>query len=157
MMQRRTLELWVGLFVVAGLAALAMLAFQVGNVGAGDVRDAYRLDARFNNIGGLKAKAPVTLAGVRIGRVADIYVDPKSYEAVVVMNISGRYASLPKDTSASILTSGVLGEQYVGLEPGGDEIVLKNGDRIKITQSALVLENLIGQFLFSKVSEGEKK
>lgn len=157
MMQRRTLELWVGLFVVAGLAALAMLAFQVGNVGAGKVRDAYRLEAHFNNIGGLKAKAPVTLAGVRIGRVADISVDPKNYEAVVVMNIGGRYANLPKDTAASILTSGVLGEQYIGLEPGGDEIVLKDGDRIKITQSALVLENLIGQFLFSKVSEGEKK
>lgn len=157
MMQKRSLELWVGLFVAAGLLALGILAFKVGNLSSAEVADAYKIEAYFDNIGGLKVRAPVNLAGVRIGRVADIYVDKATFRAVVVMDVSGRYDNLPTDTTAMIQTSGVLGEQYVALEPGGDETFLKEGDRIILTQSALVLENLIGQFLFSKADEGGKK
>ncbi len=151
-MQRQNLELTVGFFVALGLLALTMLAFKVGNLSAADIRDGYKIRARFDNIGGLKAKAPVTVAGVRVGRVSEIYIDPKDYQAIAVLNIGNQH-SLPRDTSASILTSGLLGEQYVSLEPGGAPEVLKDGDELKLTQSALVLEKLIGQFLFSKASE----
>ncbi len=157
MMQKRSLELWVGLFVAAGLLALGILAFKVGNLSSAEVVDGYKIEAHFDNIGGLKVRSPVNLAGVRIGRVADIYVDKATFRAVVVMDVSGRYDNLPTDTTAMIQTSGVLGEQYVALEPGGDETFLKEGDRIILTQSALVLENLIGQFLFSKADEGGEK
>ncbi len=153
MIQRRQLELWVGVFVAAGLLALAMLAFRVGNLTAGEVVDGYKVEAEFNNIGGLKVKAPVTLAGVRIGRVSGIRIDPSNYEAVVTMNIDGRYNNIPKDTSASILTAGLLGEQYVGLEPGGSDEYLKSGDKIQLTQSALVLEKLVSQFLFNAAAK----
>jgi len=155
MLQRNTLELWVGLFVAAGLAALAMLAFNVGNLTTADVEQGYRVKAEFDNIGGLKVKAPVTLAGVRIGRVTGIAIDRERYRAVVEMDISGSYNNIPADSSASILTSGLLGDQYVGLEPGGSEENLKNGDQILTTASALVLEKLIGQVLFSKAAESE--
>jgi phospholipid/cholesterol/gamma-HCH transport system substrate-binding protein len=154
-MQRSTLELWVGVFVAAGLAALAMLAFKVGNLTAAEVSNGYRVTAEFDNIGGLKVKAPVTLAGVRIGRVTGISIDRNRYRAVVEMNIDGSYDNVPQDSSASILTSGLLGDQYIGLEPGGSEENLKNGDQILTTASALVLEKLIGQFLFSKASEND--
>jgi phospholipid/cholesterol/gamma-HCH transport system substrate-binding protein len=154
---RKTLELWVGLFVAAGLLALAMLAFKVGNLGTVDVKDAYVLKARFDNIGGLKVKSPVTMAGVRIGRVSDITFDNGRYQAVVTMSVDGRYKKIPNDTSASILTSGLLGEQYVGLEPGGAEDYLKDGDSLQLTQSALVLEKMIGQFLFSQASQPPAK
>ncbi len=155
-MERKTLDLWVGIFVVAGFAAILVLALKVGNLGTFDMSHGYTLIADFNNIGGLKARAPVRSAGVVVGRVTDIQFDNKTFEARVTMDIDGRYR-FPKDTTASILTSGLLGEQYIGLGPGGDSADLKNGDRIKLTQSAVVLENLIGQFLFSKASEGAGK
>ncbi len=149
-MNRNAVDLWVGLFVVAGIAALTMLALRVGNLSAANTTDTYKVTAKFGNIGGLNIKAPVTMAGVRIGRVSKIEIDREDYSAVVELAVDRRYDNLPKDTSAAILTSGLLGAQYVGLEPGGDEIYLKQGDRIVITQSAVVLEQLIGQMLFSK-------
>lgn len=155
MISKRVLELWVGLFVLVGFLALAMLAFQVGNLSSSDVVDGYKIKARFDNIGQLKTKAPITLAGVRIGRVSDISVDDRYY-AIVTLNISGQYNNLPADTSASIFTSGLLGEQYVALEPGGDEEYLKEGDELMVTQSALVLEKLISQFLYSQAEKGDK-
>jgi len=147
MIKRTSVEVWVGVFVAAGIAALAVLAFRVGNLTSADVGNAYQIKARFENVGSLKVKSPVTVAGVRIGRVAEIRFDPDSYQALVTMNIDGRYSKLPIDTSASILTSGLLGEQYVGLEPGGAEEYLRDGDRLKLTQSAVVLEKLIGRVL----------
>jgi phospholipid/cholesterol/gamma-HCH transport system substrate-binding protein len=155
-MNRKTLELWVGLFVAAGLIALAMLAFKVGNLTTADVVDGYRIKARFDNIGGLKVKAAVTMGGVRIGRVSEVSFDNQKYQAIVTLDIDGRYKQIPKDSSASILTAGLLGEQYIGIEPGGDEEYLKTGDTIKLTQSALVLEKLISQFLFSQAAGGSK-
>jgi len=143
------------MFVVAGLVALAVLAFKVGNLSTGDIRDGYKVTAHFSNIGGLSVKAPVTLAGVRIGRVADIRIDRNDYNAIVEMVLDSSYDNLPLDTSASILTQGLLGAQYVGLDPGADEEYLKDGDRLEITQSAVVLEQLIGQFLFGK-AEGNQ-
>ncbi len=156
MLSRKTLELWVGAFVAAGILALAMLAFKVGNLTAMDVVGGYKVKAYFDNIGGLKVKSPVTIAGVRIGRVSAISFDERKFQAVVTMDIDGRYNEIPEDSSASILTSGLLGEQYVSLEPGGSERALKDGDTVLLTQSALVLERLIGQFLFSKASESDK-
>lgn len=153
MLQRKTLETWVGLFVAAGLLALAMLAFKVGNLTTADVVNGYQLIANFDNIGGLKVKSAVSMAGVRIGRVSNISFDNERYRAVVTMDIDGRYNRIPTDSSASILTSGLLGEQYVGLEPGGADEYLKRGDTLQTTQSAVVLEKLISQFLFSKASE----
>lgn len=147
MTNRKTIEIWVGIFVVGGLFALAVLAFRVGNLSSADVTDGYRVEARFENVGSLKVRSAITLAGVRVGRVAAIHSDPDSYQAVVVLNIDGRYKNLPTDTSASILTAGLLGEQYIGLEPGGAEEHLKEGSRIKLTQSAMVLEKLIGRLL----------
>jgi phospholipid/cholesterol/gamma-HCH transport system substrate-binding protein len=149
-MSRNALELWVGLFVVAGLAAVAMLALQVGNLSTVNVTDAYKVTASFGNVGGLNVKAPVTMAGVKIGRVSSIKIDRDDYSAIVELSIDSRYDNLPTDTSAAVLTSGLLGAQYVGLEPGGEDIYLRQGDRIEITQSAVVLEQLIGQMLFSK-------
>ncbi len=153
MLSRKSMELWVGLFVAAGILGLAMLAFKVGNLTSADVLDGYAITARFDNVGGLKVKAAVTMAGVRIGRVSAISFDDNTYQAVVTMDIDGRYKNIPKDSSASILTSGLLGDQYVGIEPGGDATYLKSGDTIIRTQSALVLEKLIGQMLFSKSTE----
>lgn len=152
-MSRKTIEFAVGAFVALGLLALTMLAFRVGNLSTAEVTDGYKINAHFDNIGGLKVRAPVTIAGVQVGRVSDIYFDTSEYRAVVVLNISGKYNTLPQDTGASILTAGLLGEQYVGLEPGGSPDVLKPGDTITMTQSALVLEKIVGQFLFSKASE----
>lgn len=147
MISRKSVEIWVGVFVAAGLVALAVLAFRVGNLTAADVTNGYRVEARFTNIGSLKVKSPVTVAGVRIGRVAEIRYDPASYQALVAMNIDGRYDTLPTDTSASVLTSGLLGEQYIELEPGGAEDYLKDGSRITLTQSAMVLEKLVGRVM----------
>lgn len=147
------LELWVGVFVASGLVALAMLAFQVGAIGSSEVDDPYQLKAHFSNIGGLKVRSPVTVAGVRIGRVANITFNHDRYQASVTLSIDGRYKDIPSDASASILTSGLLGEQYIGIEPGGSEEFLRDGDEIQLTQSALVLENLIGQFMV-KMTEG---
>jgi phospholipid/cholesterol/gamma-HCH transport system substrate-binding protein len=155
-MQRSTLDLWVGLFVVAGVGALLVLAMKVGNMSGVSVSDSYPLVAQFDNIGGLKPRAPVKSAGVVVGRVASVQFDNEKFMARVTLNIDKNY-KFPKDTSATILTSGLLGEQYIGLEGGGDPANLNAGDRIKQTQSAVVLEKLIGQFLYSKAAEGGDK
>ena len=152
-MNRSAIDLWVGVFVAIGLGALLFLALKVGNLASFSTAETYRVDARFANIGGLKVRAPVKSAGVVVGRVADIGFDNESYEAVAVLTIEGRY-KFPRDTSAKILTSGLLGEQYIGLEAGGDERMLADGERLRLTQSAVVLENLIGQFFTSKAAEG---
>lgn len=155
-MQRKSLDLWVGLFVLAGALALLFLALKAGNMSTLSFEKTYPVITRFDNIGGLKPRAPVKSAGVVVGRVGDITFDDKSFQAQVTLNLESRY-QFPKDSSAKILTSGLLGEQYIGLEPGGDIANLAAGDRIKMTQSAIVLENLISQFLFSKAAEGEEK
>jgi len=160
MTNRKTVEVWVGVFVAAGVFALGVLAFRVGNLTTTDVVNGYRVEARFENIGSLKVRSAITLAGVRIGRVAEIRSDQDTYQAVVVLNIDGRFRKLPTDTSASILTSGLLGEQYVELEPGGAEEYLKEGSRIKLTQSAMVLEKLVGRLLtafIDKPADNSKK
>ncbi len=151
-MQRTTMDLWVGLFVAAGIGALLVLALKVGNMGTYSAAQSYTLIGNFENIGGLRPKAPVKSAGVVVGRVMDIQFNTETFDAVVTMNIDSRY-QFPKDTFASILTSGLLGEQYIGLAAGGDEIMLKSGDKIMKTNSAMVLEEMIGRFLFNKASE----
>lgn len=153
MSNKRAIELAVGVFVALGLGAIALLAFRVSNLTTTEVANPYQVQARFDNIGGLKPRAPVTMAGVRIGRVREIAFDSERYQAVVTMDIDGRYKHIPVDTSASILTSGLLGEQYIGMEPGGAEEYLNDGDTIQLTQSAMVLERLIAQFLYGKASE----
>ena len=153
MTNRKTVEVWVGIFVAAGVLALGVLAFRVGNLTTTDVENGYRVEARFENVGSLKVRSAITLAGVRVGRVAAIHSDPDTYQAVVLLNIDGRYKNLPADTSASILTSGLLGEQYIELEPGGAEEHLKEGSRIKLTQSAMVLEKLVGRLLTSFIDK----
>ena len=152
-MERTTLDLWVGAFVVAGIAALVILAMKVGNLSTYNVSDTYELNAYFTNIGGLKPKASIRSSGVLVGRVTGITLDTNRYEARVTMSIDKRY-QFPTDTFASILTSGLLGEQYIGLSPGGDDKMLKNGAEIKHTQSAMVLENLVGKFLYNKAAAG---
>ena len=154
-MQSKTLEITVGLFVALGLAALVMLAMKVSNLSDYGGGETYRLTARFDNIGGLKVRSPVMVAGVRIGQVSEVRVDHDTYEAVVSLDIYRRYDNLPVDTSASIFTAGLLGEQYLALEPVGEEKVLRDGDEIKLTQSAMVLEQVIGQVLFSKAAGDE--
>jgi phospholipid/cholesterol/gamma-HCH transport system substrate-binding protein len=149
MQHSKTLDILVGLFVASGIGALFFLGMQVSNLSSFVAPDGYTVSARFENSGGLKVRSPVSVAGVRIGRITAINFDNESYESVVEMNIDKQYNTLPDDTSASIYTAGLLGEQYIALEPGGSEDYLKNGDEIDITQSALVLEELIGQFLFS--------
>jgi phospholipid/cholesterol/gamma-HCH transport system substrate-binding protein len=156
MMNRRALDIWVGFFVALGLAAIMFLALRVASSATLAAADGYEVRAKFDNIGGLKVRAPVKSAGVVVGRVAGIRFDNESFEAVVTMNVDKRY-SFPKDTAAKILTSGLLGEQYVGLSAGGDTATLKDGDTLKITQSAIVLESLISQFLYSKAAEGGEK
>jgi phospholipid/cholesterol/gamma-HCH transport system substrate-binding protein len=151
-MERTTIDLWFGAFVTAGFVALLVLALKVGNLGAERATETYRVEARFDNIGGLKVRGPVRSAGVLVGRVQDIHFDNERFQASVTLALDKRY-SFPKDTSAAILTSGLLGETYVGLEAGGDDKPLAAGDRIGITQSAVVLERLINQFLFSKAQE----
>ena len=153
MMKRKALDLWVGVFVAMGLGALLFLALKVGNLASFSAAEAYLIEANFDNIGGLKKRAPVKSAGVVVGRVEDIVFDTETYEATVAMSIDRRYG-FPKDTSAKILTAGLLGEQYIGLAAGGDPAKLKDGDKLKLTQSAVVLENLISQFLFSKAADG---
>ena len=154
-MERTTMDLWVGIFVVAGIAALVMLAMKVGNLGTYNMSETYQVHAYFSNIGGLKPKASIKSAGVLVGRVSDITLDTERYEANVVMSLDKRY-QFPKDTFASVLTSGLLGEQYIGLNPGGDSEMIKNGDEIKKTQSAVVLEDLIGKFIYNKAEEPAK-
>ena len=151
-MNRTTIDFWVGIFVLIGIGAVVFLALRVGNLTSLTTTPSYRLEAHFDNIGGLKLRAPVKAAGVAVGRVDRIQLDPRSYEAVVTMRIDNGY-QFSKDTIASILTSGLLGEQYVGMDGGGDEQNLKDGDTLKITQSAIVLEKVIGQFLYGKAAE----
>ena len=155
-MERSTLDLWVGLFVCAGIGALLILALKVGNMSGFSVADTYQLYANFDNIGGLKPRAPVKSAGVVVGRVAEITFNNERFMARVALRIEKNY-KFPKDTTASILTSGLLGEQYIGLAGGGDDKTLAQGDTIKLTQSAVVLEKLISQFLYSKAAEGDSK
>jgi phospholipid/cholesterol/gamma-HCH transport system substrate-binding protein len=149
---RRAIDLMVGAFVLLGLAALVFLALKAANLGSFSSGPSYEVQARFDNIGGLKPRAPVKSAGVVVGRVAGISFDDQAYQARVVLSLETRY-QFPQDTSAKILTSGLLGEQYIGLEPGGDSKMLAAGSVIRMTQSAVVLENLISQFLFSKAAE----
>jgi len=155
-MNRTVLDLWVGFFVAIGLAALLFLSLKVGNLSSSHLSESYVLKAKFDNIGGLKVRGPVKSAGVVIGRIVDIQFDPATYEAVVSMTIDSRYR-FPKDTFASINTAGLLGEQYVGFDAGGDEKMLLAGETIAKTQSAVVLEKLISQFLFSKAADGQDK
>jgi phospholipid/cholesterol/gamma-HCH transport system substrate-binding protein len=154
-MNRSTIDLWVGVFVVLGIGALLFLALKVGNLATFSNSETYQVQARFANIGGLKVRAPIKSAGVVVGRVADIRFDNETYEALVSMTLDYSY-QFPRDTTAKILTSGILGEQYIGLEAGGDGVMLKNGDRVRLTQSAVVLENLISQFLFNKAAEAKE-
>lgn len=154
-MNRTVLDLWVGFFVAIGIAALLFLALKVGNLASARLSDPYTLSARFDNIGGLKVRGPVKSAGVVVGRITDIRFDAQSFEAVVTMDIDGRYR-FPKDTFAAIYTSGLLGEQFVGLDVGGEEKMLNPGETIRKTQSAVVLEKLISQFMFNKAAEGQE-
>jgi phospholipid/cholesterol/gamma-HCH transport system substrate-binding protein len=154
-MNRSTIDLWVGVFVVAGVGALLFLALKVGNLATFSGAQTYSIHAKFSNIGGLKSRAPVKSAGVVVGRVSEIRFDTESYEAIVGIDLESHYR-FPRDTTAKILTSGILGEQYIGLEAGGDGVMLKSGDRLRLTQSAVVLENLISQFLFNKAAEGKE-
>jgi phospholipid/cholesterol/gamma-HCH transport system substrate-binding protein len=153
---RNAIDLWVGVFVAMGIGALLFLALKVGNLVTFGNSPGYRLEAHFDNIGGLKIRAPVKAAGVVVGRVEAIRLDPKSYQAVVTMKIDNGY-EFTADTIASILTSGLLGEVYVGLDAGGDTKMLGNGSKVAKTQSAVVLEKLIGQFLFDKAAAGGGK
>jgi phospholipid/cholesterol/gamma-HCH transport system substrate-binding protein len=152
-MQTRTVEIWVGLFIVAGMAALFFLSMKVSNLNKFSSDDGYRVMVHFENIGGLKVRSPVSVSGVRVGRVEAIEYDMNNYEALVTLKIDNHYNTFPSDTSASIFTSGLLGEQYVSLEPGGSDDYLKEGDMIRIAQSAVIMEQIIGQFLFDKAAE----
>ncbi|AOI41066.1 outer membrane lipid asymmetry maintenance protein MlaD [Burkholderia oklahomensis] len=151
-MKKTALDFWVGLFVVLGFLALLFLALKVGNMSSLSFQPTYAVKLKFDNIGGLKPRAPVKSAGVVVGRVGSIGFDTNTYQALVTIDLDKQY-QFPKDSSAKILTSGLLGEQYIGLEPGGDTEMLKAGDTITMTQSAIVLENLIGQFLYSKAAD----
>jgi phospholipid/cholesterol/gamma-HCH transport system substrate-binding protein len=157
MQHTKTLDTMVGLFVASGIVALFFLAMQVSNLSTFVSDESYVITARFENSGGLKVRAPVSIGGVRIGQVSGIDLDNTTFQSVVKMRIDKRYDSLPEDTSASILTSGLLGEQYVGLDAGGSEEHLKNGSELEITQSALVLEQLIGRFLFKDEDKNKGK
>jgi phospholipid/cholesterol/gamma-HCH transport system substrate-binding protein len=152
MKKTAALDFWVGLFVVLGFVALLFLALKAGNMNAMSFQPTYAVKLKFDNIGGLKPRAPVKSAGVTVGRVSNIGFDQNTYQAQVTIDIDKQY-QFPKDSSAKILTSGLLGEQYIGLEPGGDDQMLKSGDTISMTQSAVVLENLIGQFLYNKAAD----
>ena len=152
-MQKSRHDLWVGLFVMIGAAAVLFLALKAGNLLSLSFEDSYSVSARFDNIGGLKPRAPVKSAGVVVGRVAAIGFDATTYQASVQLDLEKRF-TFPKDSSAKILTSGLLGEQYVGIEPGAEEKLLVAGDVIRMTQSAVVLENLISPFLYNTAADG---
>ncbi len=152
---RAKVELAVGFFVVIGIAALVVLALKVSNLSSFSGSNGYNVLATFENIGGLKARAPVMMAGVKIGEVKAIRLDTEMFEAEVILSIEPEYNQLPLDTGASIFTSGLLGEQYIALEPGGEIKVLKDGDKISLSQSAVVLEQVLSKFLFSKAAGDE--
>lgn len=151
-MSKKAIETMVGLFVLLGLAGAVFLALQAANLASFGERKGYRLSAKFDNIGGLKPRAPVRSAGVTVGRVKSIALDPQTYQGVVTMEIDNE-VTFPKDSSAKILTSGLLGDQYIGLEAGAEDKTLVGGDVIRQTQSAVVLENLIGQMIFNKAAD----
>lgn len=153
MQHTSTQDTFVGLFVAAGIAGLFFLALQVSNLSSFTQKDTYTITARFENTGGLKVKSPVSAAGVKIGQVNSISFDKKTYQSVVVMSIDSQYDTLPDDTTASVFTAGLLGEQYVSLEPGGSDTFLKDKSTIDITQPAIILEKAIGQFLFKAAEE----
>jgi phospholipid/cholesterol/gamma-HCH transport system substrate-binding protein len=156
-MKKNSLDFWVGLFVVTGFIALLFLALKAGNMSSFSFAKTYTVSAKFDNIGGLKPRAPVKSAGVVVGRVAAINFDDKTYQATVTLNLEENF-KFPKDSSAKILTSGLLGEQYIGIEAGGDDQSLVQGSKITQTQSAIVLENLISQFLYNKAADsGQEK
>lgn len=157
MQPSKTIEILVGLFVALGIVALFFLAMQVSNLGTFTDREGFTIRARFDNSGSLKIRSPVSMAGVTIGRVSAIRFDKETYKSVVEMRIQPQYDTIPSDTTASILTAGLLGEQYIGLEPGGSDEFLGEGGEIELTQSAMVLEQLIGKFLFSKAEEGAEQ
>lgn len=154
-MQRKSLDIWVGLFVVLGVAALMFLALKAGNMSTLSFSQTYQITAKFDNIGSLRPQAPVKASGVVVGRVSSIRFDDKTYKALVTLDMEQGY-NFPKDSSAKILTAGLLGEQYVGIEAGGDTNNLVAGDKIARTQSAAVLEDLINQFIYSKAAEGKE-
>lgn len=153
-MSTRTVEVSVGLFMAAGIAAFFMLAMKVSNLAAFTGGDGYTVSAAFENVGGLQVRAPVKAGGVRVGRVAGIRYDSERYQADVTLRIEPQYDRFPTDTSASILTAGLLGEQYISLEPGAEDEFLQNGDMLRLTESAMILERLIGQFLYNQASGG---
>ena len=153
MQHTTTQDTFVGLFVASGIVGLFFLAMQVSNLSSFTEHDGYTITARFQNSGGLKVKSPVSAAGVKIGRVSAIRFDAKTYESVVQLTIDSQYSTLPSDTSASVYTSGLLGEQYVNLDGGGSAEFLKNGSEIEITNSAIILEKALGQFLFKSAEE----
>lgn len=153
-MKKSLPEFWVGVFVLAGIAAIVSIAFRVDSASVFEVDDDYKVYAIFENIGGLNVKAPVTIAGVNIGRVSAITVDMDNFNARVELTISDRFARIPIDSSARILTSGLLGAQYIGLEQGAEDIFLKSGDLIEFTQSSFSLEDIIGEFLFRATTQG---
>ena len=155
MIQNKSTEITVGLFVAAGILALFVLAMKVSNFSGFSDDSGYQVIAEFENIGGLKVRSPVTLAGVRVGRVTDISLSAETYNAMVTLEMNSQFDTIPVDTAASILTAGLLGEQYIGLEAGAEDEFLQEGDVIDLTQPALVLEKVIGQFLFSK-AEGDE-
>ena len=146
---------WVGIFMLLGAVALTFLALRAGNLGSSSLGPSYQVLAKFDNIGGLKVRAPVKSSGVVVGRVAGIQFDDKTFQAVVTLQLEKRY-TFPADSAVKILTSGLLGEQYIGLAAGGDTVNLKDGDTLKLTQSAVVLENLISQFLYSKAADSKE-
>ncbi|MFC4930654.1 outer membrane lipid asymmetry maintenance protein MlaD [Massilia sp. GCM10023247] len=154
-MHRKIIDVWVGLFVLLGAAAILFLALQAGNMSSLSFAETYAVTGKFDNIGGLKPQAPVKSAGVVVGRVGDISFDDKTYQALVRLDLDPSY-KFPKDSSLKILTAGLLGEQYIGIEPGGELENLVDGDRINRTQSATVLEDLINQFIYSKAAEGKE-
>jgi phospholipid/cholesterol/gamma-HCH transport system substrate-binding protein len=153
-MHRKMIDVWVGLFVLLGLAALLFLALKAGNMSTLSFNKTYAVTGKFDNIGGLKPQAPVKSAGVVVGRVGDIRFDDKSYQAIVTLDMDAGH-KFPKDSSLKILTAGLLGEQYIGIVPGGDTVNLAAGDRISQTSSATVLEDLINQFIYSKAADGK--
>ncbi len=152
-MGQRQTEIIIGFFILIGFAAIAILAVQVSNISESAERETYSVTAHFDNIGGLRVKSPVKMGGVLIGRISDIRLDKKTLSPVVTMAIFSEYDELPTETSASILTAGLLGEQFMSLSPGGDDLFLMDGDRIYDTQSALVIEELIGKFLFNESND----
>ena len=153
MINRHTLEIWVGVFMVAGIAALFMLAMKVSNLSSISHGDTYKVIARFDNIGGLSVRSPVKASGVLVGRVSDIKYDDKSYSAIVTLSIENRFNQFPVDTGASIYTAGLLGEQYIELTPGAEDTYLKEGDTLILADSAVILEQLIGRIIADKISE----